>query len=124
VLTPTTTLPPTCVRATTFASVRCRLAGLARRVDESRLVVGPLERPLVRRVRRAARRAQAADEHADAGRMRQARRLVRRVAVELRSFETALASRRGRAVPAAVRAELADTAGVLRIDLRALRAVL
>jgi hypothetical protein len=122
VLTPTTTLPSTCDRAPTFASVRCRLAGLARRVDESRLVVGPLERPLGRRVRRAERRAHAADEHAGAGQMRRARRLVARAAIELRAFEAALASRRGRNVPARVRAELAEAAGGLRIDLRALRA--
>jgi hypothetical protein len=124
VITPTTTIPGTCARAATFASVRCRLAGLARRVDESRLVVGPLERPLSRRVRRAERRAHAADEHAGVGEMRRARRLVGRVAVELRAFETVLASRRGRKVPAAVRAELTDAAGVLRVDLRVLRAAL
>jgi hypothetical protein len=91
-------------------------------VDESRLVVGPLEGRLVRRVGRAERRARAADEQAGAERMRRARRLVRRAGAELRAFEAALASRRGRRIPASVRAELADAAGVLRIDLRALRA--
>jgi hypothetical protein len=124
VITPTTTIPSACTHVPTFASVRCRLAGLARRVDESRLVVGPLEAPLVRRVRRAERRARAADERAGAGRMRRARQLVARVAVELRAFEAALASRRGQAVPASLRTELAGMAGALRVDVRALRAAL
>jgi hypothetical protein len=124
VITPTTRVPSGCERAPTFPSVRCRLATLARRVDDSREVVGPLEGPLLRRVQRAQRRADAAEQRAGAGQTRRARRLVRRALIELRAFESALASKRGRAVPENVRAELVELADELRTDARALRAAL
>jgi hypothetical protein len=104
--------------------VRCRLAGLARRVDESRLVVGPLEGPLVRRVRSAELRARTAEERANAGRMRPARKTLQRLAVDMRRFAAALSSGRGRVVPASLRAELVDAARDLRADARALRTAL
>jgi hypothetical protein len=56
--------------------------------------------------------------------MRRARRLVRSVLTELRAFRAALASKRARAVPENVGADLAARTGELRVDLRALRASL
>jgi hypothetical protein len=117
-------MPPGCERAPTFPSVRCRLAILARRIDDSRALVGRLERPLLRRVQRAEGRAGAAEERAGAGRTRRARGLVRRVLAELRAFQAALASKRARAMPENVRADLAARTGELRVDVRALRASL
>jgi len=117
-------VPSGCERAPTFPSVRCRLAILARKVDDSREVVGALAGPLLRHVQQARRRASTAEERARAGQTRRARRLVRRMLVELRLFEYALHSKRSRAVPETARAELVALADELRADARALRAAL
>lgn len=124
VITPTTTVPGECERVPTFPSVRCRLALLRRKIDDARDSTGRLAGPLLRHARRAERCGETAEERASAGRIGRARRLVRRVLVELRAVENALGARHARAVPESIRAALLEVTSTTRADARTLRASL
>jgi hypothetical protein len=121
VSTTTTTLPG-CADEVAFESVRCRLAALAEAVPQA-VPGGALASKLVGLLARATEGVTAAETARLAGQTKPARKALGKAAKALAGFGKRLKSRAAAGLDPAARSALAASAGAIRDDVRALRAL-
>jgi hypothetical protein len=121
VSTTTTTLPG-CTDEVAFESVRCRLATLAEAADQA-VPGGGFSSKLAGLLARATERVTAAESARLAGNAKTARKALGKAAKALAAFGKRLNSRAAAGLDPSVKSTLAASAGAIRDDVRALRAL-
>jgi hypothetical protein len=118
----TTTTIPGCTDEVAFPSVRCRLGMLATAAAAG-VPPGPLATKLAVLVTRAADRVAAAETARAGGRTKAARKALGKAAKALAAFARRLNGRAADGLDPSVASALSTSAGAIREDVRALRAL-